>query len=580
MLTPWGERLDRNCPLPEYPRPQLRRESWINLNGVWRYAITKTVANEAPPDQWDGEIVVPFSPESPLSGVGRTLSADETLWYERRFALPEGLRQRRALLHFGAVDQEAVVTLNGQELGRHEGGYNAFTLDATHAVGEENTLIVCVHDDTDLSWHTRGKQKTRRGGIWYTPQSGIWQTVWLESVPKNHIQGLSIIPVVDEAKLCLTVKTNSLGRCEAAFDGQTYALTANEAAYLPVKDMRLWSPESPYLYDLTVTFEDDRVDSYFAMRKTEIRADAAGVKRLFLNNQPYFHNGLLDQGYWPDGLYTPPSDEAMIYDVQTAKDLGYNMLRKHIKVEPMRWYYHCDRLGMLVWQDMPNGGGRYRTGTISFPLITGLHHRDDRYGSFARVDAQGRQAYERELEEMVEQLFNVPSIVLWVPFNEGWGQFDAARICRKLLALDITRPIDHASGWHDQKIGDMQSLHVYFKPYRFKKDRLGRAVALSEFGGYNLRVEGHCWNDVNFGYKRLPDEVALWRNYEKLYREQILPAVEKGLCATVYTQLTDVEDEVNGIMTYDRRMVKLPADELRALNARIKQTAEGVVAHE
>lgn len=572
MLTPWGEKLDRNCPLPEYPRPQMRRDSWLNLNGIWRYAIAKTTADEAPPTQWDGEIVVPFSPESPLSGVNRTLAADETLWYERRFSLPETMRQGRTLLHFGAVDQEAVITLNGQEFGRHEGGYNAFTLDATEAMGEENTLVVRVHDDTDASWHTRGKQKTKRGGIWYTPQSGIWQTVWLESVPESYIERLTIVPMVDEAQLCLTVKTNRPGECQASFHGQTYPLTANQAAYLPVKDMRLWSPESPTLYDLTITFGEDKVDSYFAMRKTEIRSDAAGVKRLFLNNKPYFHNGLLDQGYWPDGLYTPPADEAMIYDVQTAKDLGYNMLRKHIKVEPMRWYYHCDRLGMLVWQDMPSGGGQYRTGTISFPLITGIHHRDDRYARFAREEAAGRQAYERELEEMVLQLISVPSIVLWVPFNEGWGQFDATRICQKLLALDATRPIDHASGWHDQKIGDMQSLHVYFKPYRFKKDKLGRAVALSEFGGYNLRVEGHCWNDVNFGYKRLPDKEALWQSYEKLYREQVLPAVKEGLCATVYTQLTDVEDEVNGVMTYDRRVVKLPEDKLRALNRELSAT--------
>ena len=289
------------------------------------------------------------------------------------------------------------------------------------------------------------------------------------------------------------------------------------------------------------------------MRKTEVRAGKDGVRRLYLNDRPCFHNGLLDQGYWPDGLYTAPSDEAMIFDLQTAKRLGYNMLRKHIKVEPMRWYYHCDRLGLLVWQDMPNGGGKYRFSTISFPLVTGVHHRDDR----------------AELREMITQLESVPSIVLWVPFNEGWGQFDAADACRIIRSVDESRPIDHASGWHDQKIGDLQSLHVYFRPYRFRPDKLGRAVILSEFGGYNLRLEGHCWNNVNYGYKGFSDREALWQAYRKLMEEQILPAVPRGLCAAVYTQLTDVEDELNGIMTYDRRVVKLPEDPLRELNRRL-----------
>ena len=305
-----------------------------------------------------------------------------------------------------------------------------------------------------------------------------------------------------------------------------------------------------------------------ARRLTEVRKDKDGIMRLFLNNKPYFHNGLLDQGYWPDGLLTPPSEEAIIYDIQTAKDLGYNMLRKHIKVEPMRWYYHCDRIGMLVWQDMMNGGSEYRFWTISTPLITGIHQKDDQYAKFAREDAAGRAEYTRELEEMITQLINVPSIVLWVPFNEGWGQFDAKAACEKILSLDTSRPIDHASGWHDQKIGQIQSLHVYFRPYHFKPDRLNRAVVLSEFGGYNLRLEGHTFNSVDFGYKKFAHEQALWNAYRELYEQQILPAIPKGLAAAVYTQLTDVEDELNGILTYDRRVVKLPADGLKALNQR------------
>ena len=320
-----------------------------------------------------------------------------------------------------------------------------------------------------------------------------------------------------------------------------------------------------------IVLGEDRAASYFAMRKTEVRADENGVMRLFLNNQPYFHNGLLDQGYWPDGLYTPPSDAAMIFDVQTAKELGYNMLRKHIKIEPMRWYYHCDRLGMLVWQDMVSGGGEYNFLTISTPLVTGWHRRDSAYRSFAREAEEGRKEYMAEMEETVRQLFNVPSVVLWVPFNEGWGQFDAECVCRRLTEMDSTRPIDHASGWHDQKIGQIRSLHVYFRPYRFRRDRLGRAVVLSEFGGYNLRLEGHCFNDTDFGYRKFDSRRELWQAYSKLYEEQILPAVPKGLCAAVYTQLTDVEDELNGIMTYDRREIKLPKEELRKLNERLNR---------
>ena len=336
---------------------------------------------------------------------------------------------------------------------------------------------------------------------------------------------------------------------------------------------QLWSPEDPYLYDLSVTLGEDRVESYFGMRKMEVRADRGGVKRLFLNGEPYFQSGLLDQGYWPDGLYTAPSDEALIYDIQTAKAMGFNLLRKHIKVEPMRWYYHCDRLGMLVWQDMPSGGGKCRFSTITLPLVTGIHRRDNHYRAFARASSQGRGEYMDELEEMVGQLFNAPSVVLWVPFNEGWGQFDSTLVMERLRALDPTRPVDPASGWHDQGAGELRSLHVYFKPFRFRRDRRGRALALSEFGGYNLRVDGHCFNQKDYGYRRLPDAAALWRGFFRLYEREVLPAVPRGLCASVYTQLSDVEDELNGLMTYDRRVVKLDADEVRELNERLKEAS-------
>ena len=572
LMTPWGEHLDENCILTEYPRPQMRRNSYLNLNGRWEYAITDS---DESPRRWDGTILVPFSPESTLSGVGRSLQPGQTLWYRREVIVPQGFipADGRLLLHFGAVDQEAAVYWNGRLLGRHMGGYNAFTLDATDALGPRNSLVVRVHDDTDASFHSRGKQKTRRGGIWYTPQSGIWQTVWMEAVPRHYIESLRIVPLFDQSAVEVMVRCSQPLQCEATVDGRTVHFTSGEPARIPMPDFRAWSPEDPYLYDLSVTLGEDRVESYFGMRKMEVRADRGGVKRLFLNGEPYFQSGLLDQGYWPDGLYTAPSDEALIYDIQTAKAMGFNLLRKHIKVEPMRWYYHCDRLGMLVWQDMPSGGGKYRFSTITLPLVTGIHRRDNHYRAFARASSQGRGEYMDELEEMVGQLFNAPSVVLWVPFNEGWGQFDSTLVMERLRALDPTRPVDPASGWHDQGAGELRSLHVYFKPFRFRRDRRGRALALSEFGGYNLRVDGHCFNQKDYGYRRLPDAAALWWDFSRLYEREVLPAVPRGLCASVYTQLSDVEDELNGLMTYDRRVVKLDADEVRELNERLKEAS-------
>ena len=572
LMTPWGEHLDENCILTEYPRPQMRRNSYLNLNGRWEYAITDS---DESPRRWDGTILVPFSPESALSGVGRSLQPGQTLWYRREVIVPQGFipADGRLLLHFGAVDQEAAVYWNGRLLGRHMGGYNAFTLDATDALGPRNSLVVRVHDDTDASFHSRGKQKTRRGGIWYTPQSGIWQTVWMEAVPRHYIESLRIVPLFDQSAVEVMVRCSQPLQCEATVDGRTVPFTSGEPARIPMPDFRAWSPEDPYLYDLSVTLGEDRVESYFGMRKMEVRADRGGVKRLFLNGEPYFQSGLLDQGYWPDGLYTAPSDEALIYDIQTAKAMGFNLLRKHIKVEPMRWYYHCDRLGMMVWQDMPSGGGKYRFSTITLPLVTGIHRRDNHYRAFARASSQGRGEYMDELEEMVGQLFNAPSVVLWVPFNEGWGQFDSTLVMERLRALDPTRPVDPASGWHDQGAGELRRLHVEFKPFRFRRDRRGRALALSEFGGYNLRVDGHCFNQKDYGYRRLPDAAALWRDFSRLYEREVLPAVPRGLCASVYTQLSDVEDELNGLMTYDRRVVKLDADEVRELNERLKEAS-------
>jgi len=566
VKTIWGERLNKGKVLPEYPRPQMQRESYINLNGIWEYAITET---EEPPARFDGEIVVPFSPECGLSGVKRSLLPHQTLWYRRGLRLPSDFNKGRVLLHFGAVDQIATVFVNGYKACTHVGGYTPFSADITAYLQKENTILVKVRDFSDTSYHSRGKQKSKRGGIWYTAQSGIWQTVWLESVPEKYIEGLRITPLFDESAVEITVLSNCSLTCCAVVGDRAISFFPNVPAKLPMPSFIPWTPENPHLYDITVTMGEDCVKSYFGMRKFSVEQYGPGVKQLFLNNEPYFHSGLLDQGYYCDGMYTAPSDEAMIFDIQAAKAMGFNMLRKHIKVEPLRWYYHCDRLGMLVWQDMVNGGGEYNFLTVSSPLVTGIHFRDSHYKRFSREDPEGRKQYYVELEEMIRHLYNTVSIAMWVPFNEGWGQFDAAEAVRRIQELDGTRPIDHASGWHDQCIGDIKSLHVYFKKYRYKKDKLGRAVVLSEFGGYNCRVEGHCFNEEDYGYKKVQSREELLTAFRKLYENEILPAKKEGLCASVYTQLTDVEDELNGLITYDRKVIKLPIDAVREINEKL-----------
>ena len=551
MKTPWTDSLDALHPLPEYPRPQMVRDNWLNLNGPWDYAITDSGVR---PAAWDGTITVPYSPETALSGVGRRLKRGEYLWYRRDIELPKPFRGKRVLLHFGAVDQDCTLWVNGAFACTHNGGYLPFTAEITEAAHTGKlSLLLRVTDETDAGEKTRGKQKTRRGGIWYTPQSGIWQTVWMEAVPASYIRALRITPDLDAGEVAVSAEIEGEGSAVAVFGKKEYPLPAR----IPVPNCEAWSPEHPKLYDFSVRCGTDRVKSYFAMRKISVEKDGQGVPRLFLNNAPLFHNGLLDQGYWPDGLYTPASDEAFVFDIETAKAMGFNMLRKHIKVEPLRWYYHCDRLGMLVWQDMPSGGGRYNPLVITAPLLTGKHLSDRNYRLFARRDPRSREAYREELRGMVTHLYNCPCVVMWVPFNEGWGQFDAAQIHDELRALDPTRLIDHASGWHDQGVGALVSLHVYFKKYRFVPDAKGRAVLLSEFGGYNHRVKGHCFNKRDFGYRRFKSPEALRAALDALYRGEIRPAKRKGLAAAVYTQISDVEDELNGLMTYDRQVVKL-----------------------
>ena len=567
LTTVWGETLNPDAVLQEYPRPQLVRGSYLNLNGWWDYAIT---GSDEIPVRYDGKILVPFSPEAPLSGVNRTLLPGQVLWYRRTLNVT-AQPGKRLLLHIGAADQRTRVYLNGMLLSEHVGGYTAFTVELTRALAEENTLCIAVRDDTDKSPLSRGKQKTKRGGIWYTPQSGIWQTIWLEWVPETYISGLKITPDAEKGSVRITVQSAQSRACYVLFQGRRTGGYTNREMNLTVSEPELWSPEHPKLYDFAVELGDDHVESYFALRSVAVEKDAQGTMRLMLNGRPYFHTGVLDQGYWPDGLYTAPSDEALIYDIQLMKDMGFNMLRKHIKIEPMRWYYHCDRLGMLVWQDMMSGGGTNDPITISAPLFTHWSWRDNHYRLFARSDAEGRRLYYAELEEMVRQLYNCPSIVMWVPFNEGWGQFDAAEAVRRIEAIDQTRTIDHASGWHDQKIGKIQSLHVYFYRYRYRPDKLGRAVVLSEFGGYQLPVAGHTWNDANFGYRAFKSQQELEAAYQKLYETQILPAAQQGLAASVYTQLSDVEDEVNGFVTYDRRVVKQSIDAVRTMNERLRE---------
>ena len=553
-------------PLPEYPRPALRRDSYENLNGLWQYAITGSAGL---PAKWDGDILVPYSPETKASGVGRTLQPGAWLHYHRSFVPPAGTGGR-VLLHFGAVDQKAKIYVNGKLAGAHLGGYTAFTVELTEFLTDgPSVLTVAVRDGTDTNEYCRGKQKTKRSGIWYTPQSGIWQTVWLESVPQNYIRSLHVTPLFDAHQVEITVEGE--GQCMIDLEGKRFTFPAGVPAHVPVQSFRPWSPEHPTLYPFSVTLGDDTVYSYFAMRKCSVETDKDGVRRLFLNGKPYFHNGLLDQGYWPDGLYTAPSDDALVYDIQLAKDMGFNMLRKHIKVECDRWYYHCDRLGMLVWQDMPCGGRRYDPLIVSTPLVTGWHLDDSWYPLFGRTNVTARKAFLNELRDMVTTLYNHPCIAVWVPFNEGWGQFDSQTAVQVIRSVDKTRTIDPASGWHDQGFGDVRSLHVYFQKYRFQPDKLGRATLLSEFGGYIHRVEGHAIGGKSVGYKTCDAPLSLEYALQALYDEQIRPAIAQGLSAAVYTQLSDVEDEVNGFVTYDRRVEKLPEALMRAIARELKE---------
>lgn len=581
LLTEWGERLDPDAPHPEYPRPQLVRDSHLSLNGRWDYAILPAAdawPGPAPAD-WEGEIIVPFSPETPLSGVERMLHPHETLWYRRRVALPTGFREDRLVLHFGAVDQHCTVFVDGVEVTTHVGGFTAFEAVISPA-RDAFEIVVAVRDASDTSHHSRGKQRLDRGGIWYSPQSGIWQSVWIESTPAVAVRGLTLIPRLefDElGRVTASALELDVHAWEAPPERAEIVVTASgapvararvavgEPALIPIPDARLWSPDDPFLYDIEIVLGADRVTSYAGMRSLGVGADAAGHPRLLLNGAPFFAAGLLDQGYWSDGWLTAPDDDAFVRDIEFAKSLGFTMLRKHIKLEPMRWYHHCDRLGMLVWQDMVNGGETYRPWVITAPVLSPVRLRDDRYEAFGRADAEGRAQFLREVDETVAQLRNAPSIVAWVPFNEGWGQFDAVATTGHVRALDETRVIDHASGWHDQGGGDVKSLHVYFRRLRMRRAwRDGRRpIVVSEYGGYSLQLAGHVTTERRFGYRRYRDAERLTRAIVRLHDDEIAPAIAQGLSASVYTQLSDVEDEDNGLITYDRRVVKIDEHRVR-----------------
>lgn len=610
LYTRWGKAVDAGHILQEYPRPLLRRDSYINLNGYWEYAITKSFQK---PATYAGRILVPFSPESALSGVGRQLQPEEYLWYRRdlpvdREKIKNGLRLR---LNFGAVDQACRVYINGKEAAGHEGGYLPFSADITdfllpagagtaietetaEKAGESeknvtggstgrpaavNELTVVVKDLSDTSYHARGKQKLKRGGMFYTAQSGIWQTVWMEYVPEHFIEEVIAEADPDQEKVRILVRANAEapveiqvtepqidpdvpGACQTVGERKIIAAgTGKSNAYitLALPDVKAWTCEQPYLYHLKINMEKDSAESYFAVRRFSVEPDAEGIPRICLNGKIQFQKGVLDQGYWPDGLYTAPADAAFVFDILEMKKLGFNMIRKHIKIEPQRWYYHCDRLGMIVWQDMVNGGTYYRHWFVTYAatLISwrGWTIRDVYTRLLSRKHKEGRLEFVREMKETIRHLKGHPCIAAWVLFNEGWGQFQTKDMTRIARSCDQTRLIDQASGWFDQKGGDLLSLHNYFFKLHVVPEK-ERAAALSEFGGYSLQVPGHSACEELYGYGTFKEKEKLNAAYRK--REQEVEAlIPKGLCASVYTQLSDVEEEVNGIFTYDREIRKI-----------------------
>ena len=559
LMTARGQALleSGETPWQAYPRPQMKRDSYVNLNGRWDFTVSPAPAL---PEGYDQEILVPFCPESQLSGLKFHPEDGNYLFYRRWFTLPEGFRKDRVLLHFGAVDQEAEVYVNQKLVGSHVSGYDAFVLDITDALEDENELVVRAKDDLRSPRLPYGKQTLKRGGMWYTPVSGIWQTVWMESVPQSYIEGLSVEN--RGASVTISITPPLSGKVLVAGLGE-FPLENGSVTISP-EDPHMWSPEDPYLYAFSVETEQDRIESYFALRTLDIQ-EVDGFSRLCLNGKPYFFHGLLDQGYWPDGLLTPPAPESYADDILAMKALGFNTLRKHIKVEPEQFYYDCDRLGMVVFQDMVNNGDYSFLRDTALPSA-GLQRMPDRH---LHRDKATRQAFYNAAEKAVRQLKNHPSICYWTIFNEGWGQFDSDNVYTWFKKLDDTRFVDTTSGWFRRKLSDVDSRHVYFKDIKLCAGK--KPLVLSEFGGYSYKPEGHVFNVENtYGYGKFEDSEEFVQAVEKLYREQIVPTCEKGLCVAIYTQVSDVEDETNGLLSYDRKVVKLPADRMQAIAQMLK----------
>lgn len=572
IKTKWAEQINPTNVWAEYPRPIMERPDWQNLNGLWNYAIKPM--GEAMPTAWDGQILVPFAVESSLSGVGKRVSDKEELWYQRTFDVPKNWSGKRVLLHFGAVDWKMDAWVNGMNVGSHTGGYVPFYLDVTDALkaSGSNTLTIRVWDPTDQSFQPRGKQVNNPSGIWYTPVTGIWQTVWLEPVAEAHIANLKTTPDIDKHLLQVEVQTEGLsGKGYQAkvsvYDGSKLVAEGAAVNNLPVQvqmpaDAKLWSPDSPFLYTVKVSLLKngnvvDKVDSYAAMRKISAGKDKNGIMRLQLNNKPIFMYGPLDQGWWPDGLYTAPSDEALKYDIQKTKDFGYNMIRKHIKVEPARWYTYCDQMGILLWQDMPSGDRNPRWQNKEYFNDTELHR-----------SAESEANYRKEWKEIMDALYSYPCISVWVPFNEAWGQFKTQEIVEWTKQYDPSRLVNPASGGNHYPVGDILDLHNYPQPDMYLYDG-SRVNVLGEYGGIGRVIKENIWEpDRNWGYVQFNTEKEVTDEYLK-YAQMLKDYIPKGFSAAVYTQTTDVEIEVNGLMTYDRKVIKLDEAQLRRMNSSI-----------
>ena len=579
IMTKWAADVNPKAPLPEYPRPQLKRGDWTNLNGLWQYAIT-AASEQRLPTNFDGEILVPYPVESALSGVAKTVGKDQALWYATTIDQKKPSGKDKLLLHFGAVDWRADIYVNGQKAGRHEGGYDPFSFDITPYLqkGKKQQIAVRVWDPTDEGPQPRGKQVSKPNGIWYTPVTGIWQTVWTEQVPETYIASTKQTPDLDASslKVAANIIDPAVGdqvRFVALDKGQVIGETTIDAASqkggsISISNPHTWSPSDPHLYQLQITLirkgkPIDAASSYFAMRKSSLVKDDKGITRMGLNNKPIFQYGPLDQGWWPDGLYTAPTDEALLFDIAETKKMGFNMIRKHIKIEPARWYYYCDSLGMLVWQDMPSGDLGGNAWDNQPGKISGNNREKER-------SAESEAYYRKEWKAMIDATYNFPSIVVWTPFNEAWGQFKTVEITKWTKQYDPSRIVNSASGGNFFEVGDLFDLHNYPDPAMpdpavFGKS--GMALVLGEFGGLGLPVPGHTWQQKdNWGYQTFKNKDELIKRYSQLveHLEKLIPL---GLSAAVYTQTTDVEVETNGIMTYDRKVIKMPAEKLHAIHA-------------